>query len=127
MFLVNNVSERDFKDRYYNSEFGIRVYFISIGWVLSQTEIPNKIEYIASIDNFDIGKNRNIYCMRCKYDTEFWVKRIFTKTDYKIINIFPCCGRRESQYVECERCGSLDTPLSEMEKNGEILCKSCIT
>jgi hypothetical protein len=126
LFLVNNVSERVFKDRYYNSEFGIRVYFISIEWVLSQTEIPNKIEYIASIDNFDIGKNRYLDCVRCKYDTEFWVKRLFTKTDYKIINISICCGRRESEYVECERCGSLDTPLSEMEKNGEMLCKSCI-
>ena len=126
LFLVNNVSEWVFKNRYYNSEFGIRVYFINIGWVLSQTEIPNKIEYIASIDNFDIGKNRYLDCVRCKYDTEFWVKRLFTKTDYKIINISICCGRRESEYVECERCGSLDTPLSEMEKNGEMLCKSCI-
>ena len=126
IFLVNNVSERDFN--YYYSEFDIYVYFISIEWVLSQTEIPNKIEYIASIDNFDIiGKNTYIDCARCKYDSKFWVKRIFTKTDYKIINICNCCGRQESEYVECERCGgSLETPLTEIEKNGKILCNLCI-
>jgi hypothetical protein len=127
LFLVNNVSERVLKEKYYNIELDVRVYFISIEWVLSQTEIPHKIEYIASIDNFDIGKSKYIDCVHCKYNYKFWVKRIFTKTDYKIINISICCGDEESEYVECERCGSLDTPLTEMEKNGKILCNLCIT
>jgi uncharacterized protein YkuJ len=128
IFLVNNLSEIVFKNYYYYSEFDIYVYFISIEWVLSQTEIPNKIEYIASIDNFDIiGKNTYIDCARCKYDSLFWVKRIFTKTDYKIINIITCCGRQESEYAECERCGSLETPLSVRETTNmcKNICKSC--
>ena len=129
LFLVNKLSECCLTvkaDDIWNYDVR-RTYYISIEWVLSQTEIPNKIEYIASIDNFDIGKDRYIDCARCKNQMPFWVKRIFTKTDYKIINIITCCGRQESEYVECERCGSLNMPLTEMEKNGKKLCNLCIT
>jgi hypothetical protein len=129
LFLVNNLSKRDLdvnENDIWN--YNLRnTYFISIEWVLSQTEIPDKIKCIASIDNFDIGKNRYIDCARCKSQLPFWVKRLFTKTDYKIINIITCCGRKESEFVECERCGSLDTPLTEMERNNKILCNMCIT
>lgn len=70
------------------------------------------------------------YCINCKADWPFWVKRINTNNqDYKVIHI-GCSGcgyNSNTEYIKCERCNSINTPLCVMETNviSFNICKSC--
>jgi uncharacterized protein YkuJ len=109
----------------------ISLYYIKIDWILSQTEIPQHINYIASLDFYDKHNHYDTKCSNCKHTHPIWVKRINLLTDYTIINIGGgCCDKNpisDTKYINCERCNSVNTPLCVMETNkiSKYICKSC--
>jgi hypothetical protein len=107
------------------------IYYLDIDWILSQTKIPERIKYIASLDCYDYRDHHEFYktCVGCKDSYSFWVKRINDLTpDYKVISIGCQCGyNSDTEYINCEKCNSNDTPLCVMETNtiSIHICKSC--
>ena len=129
--LIYNSSSYYFtKERKY-ADYLIGVYYLDIDWILSQTKIPERIKYIASLDCYDYSEHREFTktCLSCKDAPAFWVKRINNLTqDYKVISIGCQCGYNfNTEYINCERCDSNNTPLCVMETNtiSIHICKSC--
>jgi len=74
--LVFDYSECCFtkENEYINTILGL--YYLDINWVLSQSEIPKRIQFIASLDCYDHSKHDKCCSLYCKYSSPFWVKRI---------------------------------------------------
>ena len=125
--LIYKNSKYYFKNEKEYAEFIIGVYYIDIDWILSQTEIPNKINYIASLDCYD-RKEHEFKCKKCFTLEKFWVIRE-DNINYKVTHIgCPNCGHNTNvEFIECERCNSYDTPLCVMETNvvSQNICKNC--
>jgi uncharacterized protein YkuJ len=126
--LINN-SNYYFTEELEYACLGIGVYYINIDWVLFQKEIPQFIKYIACLDCYDKDNLEKI-CINCKLpNPPFWVKRINTISNYKVIYIgSDCCDKNHNtEYINCERCNSVGTPLCVMETNkiNKKICKSC--
>jgi uncharacterized protein YkuJ len=124
--LIYNYSNYCFIKEQEYAEFLIGIYYLDIDWVLSQTSIPNRINYIASLDCYnhnELDKD----CSNCKLSWPFWVKRIYD--NYKVIHIgCSSCGyNSNTEYISCERCNSNSTPLCAMETNkvNINICKNC--
>jgi len=128
--LINNSSNYYFIKELEYGIFIIGVYYLDIDWVLLQKNIPKQIKYIASLDCYNHNKFER-ECSNCKHpNPPFWVKRINTITqNYKVIYIgSDCCDKNpETEYINCERCNSLNTPLCVMETNkiNINICKNC--
>ena len=128
--LIYNYSSYYFtKERMY-AGYLIGVYYLDIDWILSQTNKPERIKYIASLDCYYYRANRefNLTCLRCKCDNSFWVKRIGDFANYKVIYIGCECGyNTNTECINCERCNDNDTPLCVMETNiiSKHICKNC--
>ena len=131
--LINNPSDYYFTKEERYADNIISLYYIKIDWILSQTEIPQHINYIASLDMYDKHNHNDNdkKCNNCKHTHPIWVKRINLLTDYTIINIGGgCCNKNpisDTEYINCERCNSVNTPLWVMETNkiSKYLCKLC--
>ena len=123
--LIYNSSNCYFTKESDYAEFQTGVYYLDIDWVLSKSVIPERIKYISCLDKYN-DNITNIVCTNCRRHNEFWVKRINNKVIY-IGN--DCCDKNPTtQYINCERCQSLDTPLWVMETNKIskcLLCKNC--
>jgi len=128
--LINGESSSNYyftKESDY-AQIGLGIYYINIDWILSQREIPQHIKYIASLDFYDKEREWK-KCSSCKGEWGFFVKRIMSGTDYKVIYI-GCSGcgyNPNTEYINCERCNSVNTPLCVMETNiiSKHICKSC--
>jgi hypothetical protein len=112
--------ERDYAEIYKS------IYYLDIDWILLQTEIPKKINYIASLDCYNHNEFDK-YCSNCHSDWPFWVKR--TCDDYKVVHI-GCSGcgyNPDTEFIPCEMCNSNNTPLCVMETNkiNINICKNC--
>jgi hypothetical protein len=112
----------------------IGVYYVDIDWILSLEKLPERIQYIASLDCYCHNEcNDNIFykdCKKCTWTYPFWVKRVnMYDSGYKVIDIgcLDCGYNHNSEYINCERCNSFCTPLCVMETNVESIriCKSC--
>ena len=126
--LINNSSNYYFTKEIKCAEYLISVYYLDINWILTQQSIPERINCIASLDCYDKDK-RDKKCINCKSSWPFWVKRINLTTDYKVIQI-GCSGcgyNPNTEYVNCLRCNSVNTPLCVMETNviSIHICKQC--
>ena len=127
--LINNSSNYYFTKEIKCAEHLISVYYLDINWILTQQSIPERINYIASLDFYSHNKLDKDYCINCKSTWPFWVKRINLTTDYKVIQI-GCSGcgyNPNTEFVNCERCNSVNTPLCVMETNkiSIHICKEC--
>ena len=126
--LINNDSNYYFTKEQDYAEFLIGVYYLDIDWVLFQKNIPKRINYIASLDCYN-NKKFDKTCNNCRHDSKNWVKRINLLTNYKVIYIgcSGCIDKHNTEYVNCERCNSIDTPLCVMETNrvNINICKQC--
>ena len=125
--LIYNYSKYYFIKEQECAEFSKSIYYLDIDWVLSQTEIPKRIYYIASLDCYNHNKIDK-YCNNCKSIWPFYVKRIYDD-NYKVIHI-GCSGcgyNPNTEYITCERCNSNNTPLCVMETNtiNINICKNC--
>lgn len=128
--LVFDYSECYFtkENEYINSIKGL--YYLDINWILSQSKIPTRIQFIASLDCYDHSQHEKTCTVHCKHLSPFWVKRIHTKNEYNVTHIQDCdyCDvyGSESIYGGCERCNSL-APLWVMETNKVSIhvCKAC--
>lgn len=109
--------ERDYAESYKS------IYYLDIDWILSQTEIPNTINYIASLDCYNHNEFDK-YCDNCKSDWPFWVKRIHNKVIH--IGCSGCGYNPNTEIIKCEMCSN-DTPLWVMETNkiNINICKNC--
>ena len=125
--LINNNSNYYFIKEQEYAEFLIGIYYLDIDWILSQTEIPKRINYIASLDCYN-NNELDKYCNNCKSDWPFWVKRICDNYNYKVIHIgCSSCGYNpNTEYNNCERC-NISIPLCVMETNtiNINICKNC--
>ena len=106
------------------------IYYLDIEWVLSQQTIPKKINYIASLDFYDQSSfEKYNTCIKCDKEGPFYVKRInILKPDYKVITTgcLECDYNKNSEYINCPICNSINTPLCVMETNiYNNICKSC--
>lgn len=121
--LIYNYSNYYFtKERDYAENYG-SIYYLDIDWILSQTEIPKRINYIASLDCYNHDE-LDKYCDNCKSEWPFWVKRIHNKTIH--IGCSGCGHNPNTEFIKCEMCNSNDTPLWVMETNINInICKNC--
>lgn len=108
-----------------SAESRIAIYYIDVNWVLSQTETPKRIDYLAGLDKF--VDDYEVYCSKCNGDIPLWVKRINPTTDFIIINVGCECGHNaNTEYADCIRCGENNTPLCVMQTNiYPLLCKNC--
>jgi hypothetical protein len=109
---------------------GLGVYYLDVDWVLSQENIPKRINYIASLDFYDQSSFEKFNtCIKCNRETPFYVKRInILKSDYKVITTgcLECDYNKNSEYINCPICNSRNTPLCVMETNiYNNICKSC--
>jgi len=111
----------------------IGVYWLDIEWVLSQYEIPTRIQYLACIDKYNSNSYSNdVACPSCGNEGEVWIKRVSTKAEHKTMYIGTTgcsndCAARETEYLPCARCKTT-TPLCVIETNvirHNIMCKSC--
>jgi hypothetical protein len=130
--LIYNHSNYRFIKQHEYAELGTGVYYLDIDWILSQTEIPKRIIYIASIDCYqhsDTSQGYEKTCDYCKYSPNFWVQRTNIKNEYKVEYIGSnCCNKNKPrQCINCERCNVNDTPLCVMETNtiNKNICKNC--
>jgi len=128
--LIHNPSDYYFTKEERYADNIISLYYLDVDWILSQNEIPQFIKYIACLDYYDKERN-DTKCSNCKHPHPIWVKRINLLTDYIIINIGGgCCDKNpisDTEYINCERCNSTDTPLWVMETNriSKHICKNC--
>jgi hypothetical protein len=114
------------------ADCNIGVYWLDIEWVLSQYEIPTRIQYLACIDKYN-SNSYSVTCPSCGNEGEVWVKRVYTKDEYKTMYIGTTgcsndCAARETEYLPCARCKKTTTPLCVTETNviqHNIMCKSC--
>jgi len=117
--LIYNYSNYYFIKEQEYAESQIGVYYLDIDWILSQQKIPEKIKYIASLDYYNYNKfDKGKECNNCKQLSPLWVKRIYDD-NYKVIHI-GCSGcgyNPNTEYINCEKCNSIDTPLCVMETN----------
>ena len=101
---------------------------LDVGWIPPQPNVPEFIHYIACL-RFTDRTQKNKKCDQCKTRYPFGVKVINGNgNDYKVISIGCTCGHnRNTEYIECERCGSDHTPLRVMWTNwlNTNICKSC--
>lgn len=113
------------KEREY-ADLKIGVYYLDIDWILSQKDVPKRINYIASLDCYNNNELEKC-CNKCNTDTPFWVKRIYD--NFKVINIgcIYCGYNSNTEFMNCELCKSIDTPLCIMETTNvnKNLCKNC--
>jgi|LauGreDrversion4_2_1035121.scaffolds.fasta_scaffold06554_3 hypothetical protein len=109
--------ERDYAESYKS------IYYLDIDWILSQTEIPKTINYIASLDCYNHNEF-NKYCNNCESGWPFWVKRINNKVIH--IGCSGCGYNPNTEIIKCEMCSN-DTPLWVMETNkiNINICKNC--
>ncbi len=123
--LIYNHSNYYFIKEQEYAELSIAVYYLDIDWILSQIDIPKRINYIASLDCYN-HTEFDKYCNNCKSTWPFWVKRIYY--NYKVIHI-GCSGcgyNPNTEFINCEMCNS-KTPLCVMETNfiNKNICKNC--
>ncbi|MDA9072496.1 competence protein CoiA family protein [bacterium] len=149
--LIYNSSECYFTKEHIYAEHQIGIYYLNINWILSQKTIPTIINYIASLDYYqmtidrdgiELFKYKNYKqfnehkCNNCGKYSPFWVKRMNNKVIYIGNNCYClkkndddiCCNKKnECDYINCERCNSTKTPLWVMETNtiNNKLCKQC--
>ena len=99
------------------------IYYLDIDWILSQTEIPKTINYIASLDCYNHNE-LDKYCNHCDSVWPFWVKRTCDKVIH--IGCSGCGYNPNTEIIKCEMC-SIDTPLWVMETNkiNINICKNC--
>jgi uncharacterized protein YkuJ len=90
----------DFEESYFIKELEyadlhIGVYYIDINWILTQSSIPDNINYIASLDRYSkISEEKRCKCG--KYE-EVWVKRF----NNKVINIgCGSCGYKKNSIID---------------------------
>jgi len=126
--LIYNSSNYYFINENNYAQLGIGVYYLDINWILHQKDIPIQIKYIASLDYYCYNRMSET-CISCKSDWPFFVKRMNLSTEYKIIHI-GCSGcgyNSNTEYVNCNRCNSCDTPLCVRETNiiSKNICKPC--
>jgi hypothetical protein len=126
--LIYNYSNYYFTRETHYAEAMRGIYYLDIDWILSQTEIPKKINYIASLDCYDHHNGFDKYCGNCDGDWPFWVKRTYDNYKYKVIHV-GCSGcgyNPNTEFIKCKMCNSNNTPLWVMETNINInICKQC--
>ena len=106
----------------------IAIYYVNINWILSQTETPTRIHYIAGVDCYS-KDSIFIDCRKCNAHFAFYVKRInFHTENYKVINMgcSDCGHNSNTEFANCFRCKENTTPLCIMETNlHPLICKQC--
>jgi uncharacterized protein YkuJ len=132
--LIYNSSNYYFTKEEEYSDNIISLFYLDTDWILQQNNIPSQIKYIASLDYYNHHYNKRDYitCINCKYQDTLWVKRInIYESNYKVFYIGGgCCKKNpihDTEYINCNRCNSLDTPLTIMETNriSQTICKNC--
>ena len=106
----------------------IAIYYVDINWILSQTDTPTRIHYIAGVDCYS-KDSIFIDCRKCNAHFAFYVKRMnFHTENYKVINMgcFDCGHNSNTEFANCFRCKENTTPLCVMETNiHPLICKQC--
>jgi len=110
----------------------IGVYYVDINWILTRTEIPNRIYYISGFDRY--VRDQSEYCYNCDATIESRVKRMYSYdsdykvTDYRVINMgcLECKCNSNTQFRHCFRCRKQEL-IEVMETNrfSNVICKSC--
>ena len=126
--LINNSSNYCFTKELDYAINQIGVYYLDIDWILCQTKIPERINYIACLNCYNHNELDKM-CINCNGQWPFWVKRNKYINNYKVIHI-GCAGcgyKPNTEYMNCERCNSINTPLCVMETNkiNKNICKNC--
>lgn len=87
---------------------GLGIYYLDVDWVLSQKNVPEMINYIASLDFYDQSSFEKFNtCIKCNNETPFYVKRInILKSEYKVIHMgcSECSYLLNKEYVVCGIC-----------------------
>lgn len=124
--LINNLSECYFSKEHEYADFRQGVYYLNIEWVLSQTTMPEQIQYVASLDNYNPGGD-DLICKNCGCDYPFWIKTIKNENDYKINYVgFNCCDKnKECNYINCKLCYSKVLICITQTNINKMICKSC--